>query len=318
MNQLVYKIPLPMAGLMLALATMGNLVVSYGEIYRNFFGLISAILLILMVLKIAIYPTSIVEGFENPVVASVMPTFSMGIIVLSGYLKVYFATAAQILWFVGIIIHIMLMLFFTKKYILSFDMKKVFPSYFVVYVGIVVGSVTAPAFGFTNLGQYIFWFGLISYLVLLPMVMYRVFKYRPIPEPVLPTLVIFAAPASLCMVGYLQSFQEKSLGIIAFLAFLIFTMLLSVFSYMPKLLKLPFFPSFSAFTFPFVISAVAIKGLNNYLINIDKGIGFLIYVTKFMELWSVLIVLYVMVRYIGFLLPSSQIPPIYKASKTVK
>ncbi len=41
MNGLVKKVPVAMAGLMLALAAAGNLVQSYGEIYRNVFGILS-------------------------------------------------------------------------------------------------------------------------------------------------------------------------------------------------------------------------------------------------------------------------------------
>ena len=39
--------------------------------------------------KTIMMPDSIKEGFENPVVASVMPTLSMGIILLSTYIKPY-------------------------------------------------------------------------------------------------------------------------------------------------------------------------------------------------------------------------------------
>jgi len=41
-------------------------------------------------------------------------------------------------------------------------LKKVFASYFIVYVGIVVASITAPVFGKQSLGEIIFWFGFIK------------------------------------------------------------------------------------------------------------------------------------------------------------
>ena len=37
MENLINKVPVPMAGLMLALATAGNLVSSYGAIYKTIF-----------------------------------------------------------------------------------------------------------------------------------------------------------------------------------------------------------------------------------------------------------------------------------------
>ncbi|MDF2890110.1 MAG: C4-dicarboxylate transporter [Clostridia bacterium] len=88
---MIKKLPLPIAGLMLALAAAGNLLLSYGGIYRNLFGVIAGIVLVLLLAKVLIMPKAIKEGFENPVVASVMPTFSMGLILLSTYLKPYAA-----------------------------------------------------------------------------------------------------------------------------------------------------------------------------------------------------------------------------------
>lgn len=46
---------------MLGLAAAGNLVQSYGEIYRSIFGIISAILLILMIVKTVKYPKGVAK-----------------------------------------------------------------------------------------------------------------------------------------------------------------------------------------------------------------------------------------------------------------
>ena len=171
MNQLVKKVPIPMAGLMLALAAAGNLVQSYGAIYRNAFGTVSAILLVLLLAKIIKYPGVVKEELKNPVVASVFPTLTMGMILLATYIKPISPNIAFAMWIVSIVGHIVLMVKFTIDYILKLDIKKVFPSWFIVYVGIVVGSVTAPAFEMQNFGRIFFWLGIISYLLLLPIVL---------------------------------------------------------------------------------------------------------------------------------------------------
>lgn len=312
MKEFLSKVPYPMAGLMLALASTGNLLMSYGNIYRYTFGALSTVLLTLLIAKIIVTPQSIGEGFSNPVVASVMPTFSMGLMILSTYLRVYVPNIAFIVWMLGISIHSFLIIAFTARYITKFNIKAVFPSYFVVYVGIVVGSVTAPVFNKMLVGQYIFWFGFISYLVLLPIVVYRYVKIKEIPEPASPTFIIFAAPSSLLLTGYLNSFPVKKPIVIYFLLALIIIMVTSALIKLAKLLKLQFYPSYSAFTFPFVITAIAIKGLNNYLIDIGNTITYLGLVVNILEIWAVCIVLYVLVRYVMFLLPA---PFIKKAAK---
>lgn len=307
MNQILKKYPVPIVGLMLGLAATGNLVQSYGEVYRNIFGIISAILLVLMIAKTIKYPKGVAESLDNPVVASVFPTLSMAIMLLSTYIKPYTPQLAYAMWIAGISIHIILILWFTKKFVLSFKIKQVFPSWFIVYVGIAVASVTGPAFTMINVGQVAFWFGFITYLILLPIVIYRVVKVKEMPELTLPTLAIFAAPASLLLAGYMNSFKIKNMAIVWFLMALSIIMYVVVIIMMFKLLRLKFYPSYSAFTFPLIISGIAMKLTNGFLNKSGQGIASLQYLIKFQEAVGVIIVLYVLIRYIQFLLPEKNV-----------
>lgn len=307
MKNVIKKVPIPMAGLMLALATTGNLVLSYGTIYRNIFGSISALLLLLLIIKLFTDPKDILEGFKNPLIASVSPTFTMGLMLLSTYIKPYFPAAAFGVWIFGLLLNCFLIIYFTKKYIFNFNIQKIFPSYFIVYVGIVTASVSAPSFNQINIGQAVFWFGLISYLCLLPIVIYRIFLIKAIPEPALPTITIMAAPASLCLTGYLASFQVKNFSMVMFLGTLSLVMFLGVLLYLPKMLKIKFYPSYSSFTFPLAISAVAMKQTNAFLLKINKSIYLLKYLIKFQEILTVLIVAYVLIKYFQFLFSRDKI-----------
>ncbi|APH14963.1 voltage-dependent anion channel family protein [Clostridium sporogenes] len=303
MNEFLKKYPVPIVGLMLGLAAAGNLVQSYGEIYRSIFGIISAILLILMLVKIVKYPKGVAESLDNPVVASVFPTLSMGIMLLSTYCTPYAASFAYIMWIIGIVLHIILILWFTKKFVFNFKIKQVFPSWFIVYVGIVVTSVTAPAYKMGNVGRVAFWFGLVTYLILLPIVIYRVVKVKGMPEQTLPTIAIFAAPASLLLAGYMKSFQTKNMTMVWFLMVLSIIMYIAVIIMLFKLLKLKFYPSYSGFTFPLVISGISIKLTNGFLTKSGQAISLLKYLVKLQEVVAVVITLYVLIRYIQFLLP---------------
>ncbi len=306
MKEILKKLPVPIVGLMLGLAAMGNLVLSYGEMYRNIFGTLSAIILVLVLVKIFMFPKNVSEALDNAIVASVFPTLSMGIMLLATYLKPFAASLAYGMWIVGLVLHAVLIIYFTKKYVFNFNIKKVFPSWFIVYVGIVVGSVTAPAFDKANIGQVLFWFGLISYIALLPVVLKRVFKVKEIPEPALPTLAIFTAPAALCLAGYMSSFQNKNMFIVWSLVVLSQLSYLWVLLKLPRLLKLKFYPSYSAFTFPLVISAISIKLTNGFLIKAEKPITMLKYVVKFEEFIAVAIVIYVLIRYASFLFAKTE------------
>ncbi|MBU3144911.1 TDT family transporter [Clostridium sp. CF012] len=317
MKNLIKKIPVPIAGLMLALAATGNLVLSYGGIYRNIFGVVSALILLLLIFKISFDTKAVVESFKNPVVASVIPTFTMGLMILATYIKPYDPSISFGIWCFGLVLHCFLIIYFTAKFIFNFDIKKVFPSYFVVYVGIVVASMTAPTYNLISLGKGAFWFGLTSYLCLLPIVIYRTFVIKGIPEPALPTIAIFTAPASLCLAGYLACFPVKNNLILGFLGGLSLIMFLGVISYLPKLLKIKFYPSYSALTFPMVISAVAMKQLNGYLVKIKQPIYTLKYLVEFQEMLAVLIVIYVLARYFKFLFLEDKIAKISQIDKSI-
>lgn len=301
MDLFLKKYPVPIVGLMLGLAAAGNLIQSYGEIYRNILGTISAILLVITVIKILKYPDNFKENLDNPVIASVFPTFSMGIMILSTYIKPYSVSFAFRFWFVGLILHILLILWFTKRYVFNFKIKQVFPSWFIVYVGLVVASVTGPAYNIINISQYAFWFGFITYLILLPIVVYRVVKIKEMPEPTLPTLAIFAAPASLLLAGYMNSFGTKNMAMVWFLMALSIFMYAIVIVLLFRLLKLKFYPSYSGFTFPLIISGIAVKLTNGFFVKTNQAIPMLNYLIKFQEIIGVAITLYVLFRYIKFL-----------------
>jgi exfoliative toxin A/B len=300
MGQILKKYPVPAAGLMLGLAAAGNLVQSYGEAYRSIFGALSAVLFVLMLAKIIKYPKGVAEALDNPLVASVFPTFSMAIMLLSTYLKSYAQTAALLVWIIGFALHTALTIWFTKKYAVNFNIRQVFPSWFIVYVGIAVASVTGPLFKMNTIGQLAFWFGFATYLVLVAIVLYRVIKIKEIAEPALPTFAIFAAPASLLLAGYMSSFEAKNMAIVWILVVLSLVMYIAVVIAMFKLLRLKFYPSYSAFTFPFVISGMAMKLTNGFLTKSGQGISALKYLVKFQEAVAVVLTLYVLFRYIQF------------------
>lgn len=305
LEDLLKRLPLPICGLMLAFAAAGNLLQSYGSLYRNIFGFMSAIILVLFLAKIIKHPSLVKEDLKNPLVASVLPTLTMGMMLLSTYVKPFAPSSGFAMWIISLLGHMVLVVKFTINYIFKLELKNVFPSWFIVYVGIVVGSVTGPVFGMEVLGRILFWLGLISYFILLPLVIKRI-RLRNIPEPALPTLAIFAAPLALCLAGYMNSFESKNMIIVWSLLVLSQISYVFVLLQLPKLLKLSFYPSFSGFTFPLVISATSIKLLNGFLTNSGDHIQMLGYMVRFEEIVAILILIYVLFKYTLFLSKSQR------------
>ncbi len=300
MKNTIKKVPIPLCGVMLGFAALGNLLQSYGEGIRYLCGIAAAFILVLVLMKLVMFPQMIKEDMKNPIMASVAGTFPMALMLLSTYVKPFIGAVAKYLWFFAIGLHIALIIYFTIKFILKLQMPKVFASYYIVYVGIAVAAVTAPAFEQLNVGAAAFWFGFATLILLLILVTLRYTKYPEIPEPAQPLICIYAAPTSLCIVGYVQSVMPKSKSFL--LAMLVLATILYIFALVKAVgyLRLQFYPSYAAFTFPFVISAIATKQTMACLANMEQPMPFLKPVVLVETIIAAVFVIYTFIRFMGF------------------
>lgn len=298
MKKLLQAIPLTLSGVLLGFAALGNLLQSYGEWLRTICGVVSFVLFVILVWKFLVLPASFQEDMKSPILAGVFGTFPMGMMLLSVYAKPILGAVAAWGWWIAIALHAALIVYFTITFVFKLQMQKVFTSYFIVYVGIVVGSVTAPAFSMQPFGLGLFYFGIACLIVLLGLIGYRYLRHKEIPEPARPLFCIFAAPASLCLTGYLNSAPEKSRALLLVLAVVAGVLYLAVLAALPRLLKLKFYPSYSAFTFPFVISATACKQLVGFYNKAGTPIPALSIVATVLTVIAAALVVYTLVRYV--------------------
>lgn len=258
MKSFASRITIPVAGVSLGFAALGNLLRADSAIAANVCGVVSALLFLLVVLRVLFDRKGVVKEFQNPVTSSVAGTAPMALMLLAGYIAPVVPAVAFALWIVGVCLHLALIVWFTIHFFGSnFDLSKVFASYYIVYVGIVVASVSAPVYGMQALGNVFFWFGLVSLAALLVVVTLRYVKLPDLPQPAQPLFCIYAAPTSLCVAGYIQSGQPKNLSFALALLGLSYVIYVVALVRVPKILCAGFFPSHAALTFPFVISAIA-------------------------------------------------------------
>lgn len=301
MRDTIKKVPIPLCGVMLGLAALGNLLQSYSEGIRYLCGIVAAFLLVLILLKLILFPQMIKEDLKNPIMASVAGTFSMALMLLSTYVKPFIGQAAFIIWIAAIILHIILIVWLTVKFIAKLQLPKVFASYYIVYVGIAVAAVTAPAYEQLGIGSVAFWFGLITFVLLFILVTIRYTKCKEVPEPAQPLICIYAAPLSLCIAGYVQSVTPKSRTFL--LTMLVIATVIYLFALVKAIgyLKLKFYPSYAAFTFPFVISAIATKQTMACCANMGQPIPALKYLVLIETIIAVVLVVYTFIRFMGFI-----------------
>ena len=295
---MIEKIPLPICGVILALFSLGNLLNDTHPLLKAICATVGMIFLILIISKLILYPEKIKADFQNPILTSNSGTFSMSLMLLSTYLSPFMPNIAFGIWILGVALHILLMIYFTYHFIIhNFNILTVYPSYWIVYVGITMGAITAHAHNLEEIGIIFFIVGFIAMILTMPLIIYRYIKYTDIPNGNKPLICIFTAVLSILIVGYINSFNTISNEFL--MVMYIFACILYIFAFVKfiEYRNLEFYPSFAAFSFPFVISGLATKGviskigpniiLNNIL-NIETVV-------------ATVIVAYVLMKYIKFL-----------------
>lgn len=289
------KPPLVMAGLVLGLLALGNLLESYSVILRYTLGGIAFVLWLLLIRGMLVHWKSFKEEVARPLVASVFTTFFMTGMIFSGYILIFqqlgswVGLLSKTIWWLSFIGIVLFMLNFSRKYLLHFDMKHVFPSWTVLYVGIGVASLTAPISHQFLLGQIVFWYGLVATLLVLPIVFYKGYKIG-LDEATKPNLTTICAPMSLITAGYASTFETPNKALLTLLLILGQVLYFFILVQFPKFMGRKFSPGFSAFTFPLVISATSLKlsvtilGLTGFwqeLVHLETVIAAIVVVSVF-------------------------------------
>lgn len=253
------KIPFPLCGLCLGLLGLGKLVVNFGSIWQELCLHTGILFLIVFMSKVIADKESFKEVLTNPVLMGISATFPMSLLLLSSYPSPLQEFSRPFFWLAGFCLFLVLIIYFTQKFIFHWQWEKIFASYFVVYAGIAMTAVATPPAEYLIISKIALVFALASMVLLLPLVSWRYLSYRDIAPPLKPLLAIYAAPLSLCVVGYTNTLGAYNPN---FLTFLYFTSLATYILGLSATLyfcRKSFYPSFSAFTFPLVISTLATK-----------------------------------------------------------
>ncbi|WP_173066622.1 SLAC1 anion channel family protein [Sulfurimicrobium lacus] len=210
--------------------------------------------------KIVKYPQDVLGEIRHPVKLAFVPTFSIGLLLLSiAYLHIAPALSFW-LWSVGAVLHLAITLYVLSSWIhhTKYEIAHLNPAWFIP----VVGNILVPVAGVHHASPEISWFffslGLFFWPILTAIIFYRLIFHGSLPERFMPTLFIFIAPPA---VGFISWFNLTG-GVDAFARVLYFVglfftlLLLSQFNYFRRL---KFFLSWWAYSFP--IAAITIATL---------------------------------------------------------
>lgn len=262
--------PIGISGTCLAFITLSNSWQLKSINYLKSVAIAIAIcMLVLMLIKILRFPKVILAEMKNPVTGTFYPTIGMVVWLVSGYFYPVHPVLCSYLWIGAVIYHYGIVVFYT---IIRFKEKKfsnIMPTCFIVYTGMITGSIASKGMDgvipqIPQIAHFMLMFGFVFYTVLLPLVLYIVFKSENLAGPKLPTVGIICSPAPLGVVGILTIEPNPNPYMLIWLVVTGLILLVIVYGYIIKLFKEGFKPAYAAFTFPLAIATLAAYKLSVY------------------------------------------------------
>ncbi|MDP2243371.1 SLAC1 anion channel family protein [Pseudomonas sp.] len=249
------------AGLAIAWIKVAHLGLVPGEIGSLLRWLASALyvfLLLVYAAKLVRYPAAVLAERAHPLKQNFLPAISIGLLLLAIAWAKAAPDVACWMWGIGAALHLAFTLMAMSSWIhhTHFQITHANPAWFIPVVGNILVPVVGVGFGPVDVSWFFFSIGLVFWLVLLTMVLYRLFFHEPLPQRLTPTLFILLAPPS---VGFL-SYVALTDSLDAFARILYFTALflaLLLASNAARFFRVPFFISAWAYCFPLAAMTLA-------------------------------------------------------------
>ena len=306
-NNHLRKLPSALSGLALAIASLGlcwEHVANSQGLIQFLSASLAACIVIPLFFKFLLNPLFLKQDLQHPIAGSVFPTLTMATMTIANNIGLYHLQTGIIISWAAISLQVIFSAYFVFYRVKNFKFSQILPSWFIPPIGFVMIILIHPAPLPASLSDLIFWFGLFSYIVLLPIILFRLIYSAPLNENEKPITVILATPASLLLLGYLAIETQPNILLVYSLLVTALLMTFYAYFYLITLIRLPFTLTYSAFTFPLVVGAITLfrvreffikEGFNESLIDTINRLAYLELII------ATLIVFYVSVRYSQYL-----------------
>ena len=253
------------------------------------------ILLVTYAAKTVRFPARVAAEIDHPVMMSFFPTLTISFILIGTFLTTWYPRLAVVLWTLGAIGQLLLTLAIVNRWIhqAHFEIHHISPAWFIP----VVGNILIPLAGVHNAPLEVSWFffsvGLLFWLVLLTIIVYRIVFHQPLEQTLLPTLFILIAPPAAGFVAYLNIAGElDSFGRVLYYSALFLTLLM--FTQGHRFLRLPFSLSWWAYSFPLAAMTVA-----TLLMYEETQVVFFLYLGYLLHLVLTLVIVVLLAKTLG-------------------
>jgi len=212
----------------------------------------------LYLLKLARHPEAVRGEFLHPIRANFFPTLSISLLLLAIAAHPHLPGLGHGLWLSGAALHLAFTLRVVGRWLSHrHDIAHVNPAWFIPVVGNVIVPILGVRLGYVELSWFFFSVGMVFWLLLFTIVLYRLIFHEDLPPRLLPTLFIMIAPPAIGFLSYLAltGGHLDSAGRMLLHTGIFIAMVLAAMSL--RFRRLPFAVSWWAYTFPLDALALA-------------------------------------------------------------
>ena len=211
-------------------------------------------------IKFIKHPKAVKSEFNHPILLNFFPAFSISLILMSLIFKDLAYSTAQIMWIIGTLIHFSLLIRILSSWIHheKWQITDLSPTWFIPVVGTIVIPIGSIHYGTVEIGWFFFSIGLVFWVLLNSIVMYRLFFHPPMMRILEPTLFILIAPPAVGFISYMSLGGMAGLDEFARILFYVgLFMTILLLSQISRFISIPFALSWWAYTFPLAAMTMA-------------------------------------------------------------
>ncbi len=255
------------------------------------FGATIVIFLILLTVFFIKYKTHkeyLISEFYHPIKINFFPTISISFLLFSVFLLPHSIDLSYYFWLFGTVLHFIFTIKILSVWIYHehFELKHINPSWFIPIVGNIIVPVAGTTHAVIEISWFFFSIGIVFWIVLFTVFIYRIVFHNPLPQKLLPTFFIMIAPPAIGLISYIKLGNELDAFANIMYFFALFIAIFLVYQ-IPRFYKIKFFLSWWAYTFP--LAAISLASIQMYHLT-DKDF-YLSIATGFFILLSLMVLL---------------------------
>ncbi|PLX11362.1 MAG: C4-dicarboxylate ABC transporter [Marinilabiliales bacterium] len=199
----------------------------------------------------------VVKDFRHKIRINFFSAISISFLLLSIAFMTYWPFLSMLMWWVGLIMHTIMMLHTISFWIQhNFEIQFMNPAWFIPVVGNILVPVAGVEYMPKAFSFIYFAIGFFFWIILFAIFLYRAVFHHQLPQKFIPTLFILIAPPAVGFIAYIRIAQSWDTFAVFMLFMAYFFTVLLLFLY-KSFRKLKFFISWWAFTFPMMAITIA-------------------------------------------------------------